>query len=69
MSTNGKGSTRRPAAVDRDTLASNWERTFGGGAPSDVVDLHVVVTAYLNQFSPLRVKADTSSWRGAELKP
>lgn len=26
---NGKGSKQRPAAVADDTIASNWDRTFG----------------------------------------
>ncbi len=28
----GKGDTPRPIAVDQDTFAANWERTFGAKA-------------------------------------
>lgn len=30
MSDGGKGSAPRPFSVDRDTFASNWDRTFSG---------------------------------------
>ena len=30
MSDGGKGSAQRPFSVDRDTFASNWDRTFSG---------------------------------------
>ena len=32
---NGKGSSRRPTQADPETVAANWERTFGH-TPRDV---------------------------------
>lgn len=31
----GKTSKPRPFSVDRDTYATNWDRTFGGGSSEE----------------------------------
>jgi DnaJ-class molecular chaperone len=36
---NGKGSRSRPLSVDQETMAKNWERTFGGLVRNAVRDL------------------------------
>lgn len=67
MSDGGKGSAPRPYSVDRDTFASNWDRTFsrasingnaGGSNPPEVGSNPTPAATYIDADTGEEVAED-----------